>query len=153
MKPTFCECETCKEMKKEIKNPKCIYCNEHHDPRVHCIAEIEQKTKDNLFRDHYSPKKTKKKGVKKPSTVLLNQISEYYVELADGKYTVYQPVGGSVQALRYGEHWRDLFGDNLVFYLMVELIEAKEKMEKALKVLNSFGAPPETAIKILKGEK
>jgi len=54
---------------------------------------------------------------------------DYYLELENGKYTVYQEKQGSLKALRYGEPWRDLCGDNLVFYLMVELSEAKDLLK------------------------
>lgn len=40
---SFCNCETCREIKKRIKNTKCSYCGDHHDPRIHCIAEMKQK--------------------------------------------------------------------------------------------------------------
>ena len=54
--------------------------------------------------------------------------------------------------------WRDLTGDNLVFKMMVELIEAKEKLEKIKFMaeqnenLNGWvGTRP--VLDILKGEK
>jgi len=68
--------------------------------------------------------------VNKKKPIVVAADCDYYLELEDGKYTVYQEKQGSIKALRYGEPWRDLCGDNLVFYLMVELSEAKEKIRK-----------------------
>lgn len=39
---------------------------------------------------------------------------------ADGKYTVIYE-GGKVTALRYGEPWQDLTGNNLVYWMLVEV--------------------------------
>jgi len=47
-KISICECDTCREVKKRILNPRCSYCGEHHDSRIHCIAEMEQRGKDTL---------------------------------------------------------------------------------------------------------
>lgn len=46
------------------------------------------------------------------------------VTVADGKYTVVID-GGKLTALRYGEPWRDLCGDNLIYWLAVELQAAR----------------------------
>lgn len=52
----------------------------------------------------------------------------YYLELENGKYTVYiEKDTNDFKALRHGEPWRDLCGDNLIFFLMVELIESNEE--------------------------
>ena len=48
----------------------------------------------------------------------------YRVSVADGKHTVVID-GGKLSALRYGEPWRDLAGDNLVYWLAVELKAAR----------------------------
>lgn len=40
---------------------------------------------------------------------------------ADGKYTVINN-NGNLSALRYGEPWRDLTGDNLVYWMLVETL-------------------------------
>lgn len=37
-----------------------------------------------------------------------------------GKYTVIQEPG-KMTALRHGEPWRDLTGDNLIYWMMVEI--------------------------------
>lgn len=117
---SFCDCPTCKEindkiMKKTNKDkPLCPYCDEHHDYRIHCKKEVEQ-----------------------TSIKTMAEIgATYFVDVDNGKYSVYQKRNGSVKALRYGKHWRDLCGDNLVFNLMVELIEAKKKIKDALAILD-----------------
>lgn len=47
------------------------------------------------------------------------------VEVHGGKYTVIQHANGRLAALRYGEAWRDCVGDNLIYWLAVELDEAR----------------------------
>jgi hypothetical protein len=157
---SFCQCETCQKVKKQIENktkihPLCPYCKEHHDSRVHCIAEIKQKgtiadkinTNPKQFieydkggivpgQTHFSDdeieivrKKISKEFIKSEST--------YFIDIANGKYSVYQKEDGGLSALRYGEQWRDLCGDNLIFNMMVELIEAKEKLNK-IKFLSKY---------------
>lgn len=49
------------------------------------------------------------------------------VEVADGKYAVIQDETGCLKALRYGEEWRDCYGDNLIYWLAVELDELRKK--------------------------
>lgn len=44
---------------------------------------------------------------------------------ADGKYTVIYE-GGKVTALRYGEPWQDLTGNNLVYWMLVEVDKLRE---------------------------
>jgi hypothetical protein len=48
---------------------------------------------------------------------------ELSVSVADGKYTVILPSGGGLKALRYGEEWRDLTGDNLVLAMAYRIEE------------------------------
>jgi len=176
--PTFCDCETCRTLKKKLKHPLCPYCKEWHDYRIACpeytkhvegekgyseggivpkstnpdkMLKLIQKThstgdhmirKDELAKASENLERTIKKKqyekVKEDST--LKDRCEYYIELEGGKYTVYQEKGGALKALRYGEPWQDLCGNNLVFYLMVELIEAKEKINNALKEYDSYCA-------------
>jgi len=50
------------------------------------------------------------------------------VSVADGKYTVKQDKSGRLKALRYGEEWRDCCGDNLIYWLAVELDELRKKI-------------------------
>lgn len=48
-------------------------------------------------------------------------------ELDNGKYTyIYQ--NGVQKALRYGEQWRDLTGDNFVFHMAHEIDELQAKV-------------------------
>lgn len=71
---------------------------------------------------------------------------------ADGKYTVIND-NGSLTALRHGEPWgRDLAGDNLVYWMLVEALELKRQRDKlieaCLKVDKAFadaGDWPETS--------
>ncbi len=53
------------------------------------------------------------------------------VTVADGKYTVVVPEHPNehLRALRYGEPWRDCVGDNLIYFLAVELDEARKQIE------------------------
>ncbi|MCP4374013.1 MAG: hypothetical protein GY797_38800 [Deltaproteobacteria bacterium] len=87
-------------------NPKCVYCKEHHDSKIVCSTYKKEK--------------------------VIKQEYEYYLDVANGKYTLYMEKSGVLKALRYGEPWQDLTGNNLVFNLMAELVEAKEKIKKAL---------------------
>ena len=49
------------------------------------------------------------------------------VDIADGKYTVLNDKG-RLTALRYGEPWaRDLVGDNLVYWMMVEIVKLRDE--------------------------
>ena len=54
------------------------------------------------------------------------------IELLDGKYTVVNELeeGGGFRALRYGEEWRNLNGDNLVLAMAYEIEELREKQDK-----------------------
>lgn len=47
------------------------------------------------------------------------------IDLCEGKYTYIRYKNGGQKALRYGEEWRDLTGDNLVYWLVVELLQAR----------------------------
>lgn len=53
------------------------------------------------------------------------------IDLYDGKYTIINDLenGGGLKALRYGEEWRNLAGDNLILALFQELEEAKENIK------------------------
>lgn len=51
------------------------------------------------------------------------------MDFADGKYTVINE-NGKLTALRYGESWgRDLTGDNLIYWMLVEAIRLKEERD------------------------
>lgn len=52
------------------------------------------------------------------------------IEIYDGKYTVVNNLssGGGLHALRYGEEWRNLAGDNLVLAMYHEIVELQDKV-------------------------
>ena len=49
----------------------------------------------------------------------------FEIELDGGKYT-YIFDNGKQKALRYGEEWRDLTGDNLIYWMAVELNDLRK---------------------------
>lgn len=50
------------------------------------------------------------------------------IDIADGRYTIIND-NGRLTALRHGQPWgRDLIGDNLVYWMMVEIIDLREKL-------------------------
>jgi len=51
------------------------------------------------------------------------------IELAGGKYTVIQYDNHTMEALRHGESWRDLTGDNLVYYMMQKILDLQKQLE------------------------
>ncbi len=53
------------------------------------------------------------------------------ISLLDGKYTILINDLGALSALRYGEPWRNLVGDNLVRAMAVEIEELREKVKKS----------------------
>lgn len=49
--------------------------------------------------------------------------------LADGKYTIISDIeNATIKCLRWGKEWRDLTGDELFFYLIDEVIKAKNSI-------------------------
>lgn len=54
------------------------------------------------------------------------------IELDEGKYT-YVFDGGEQYALRYGEPWRDLTGDNLVYWMAARILDLEEQLDFALR--------------------
>jgi len=56
------------------------------------------------------------------------------LELADGKYTVILHDNYSLEALRHGEPWRDLTGDNLVYFMMQKILDLQKQLEDKKKV-------------------
>lgn len=56
-------------------------------------------------------------------------MSDQYT-FADGKYTVISD-SGKLTALRNGEPWRDLAGDNLVYWMLVEVLRLKAELDVA----------------------
>jgi hypothetical protein len=49
-------------------------------------------------------------------------------KLADGKYEVVFDEG-KLYATRYGESWRDLCGDNLIYWMLVDVVKYRELLE------------------------
>jgi hypothetical protein len=57
------------------------------------------------------------------------------MDFADGKYTVIND-NGNLTALRNGEPWgRDLVGDNLVYWMLVEALRLKAQRDELLATL------------------
>lgn len=56
------------------------------------------------------------------------------IDVCNGKYTVvFDDETGEMTALRYGEPWnKDIQGDNLVYWLSMELQCAKEQLAEML---------------------
>jgi len=54
--------------------------------------------------------------------------------LNEGKYTICRDENGIISALRYGEKWRDCYGDNLIFYLVneIENLKSETRIENSL---------------------
>jgi hypothetical protein len=53
------------------------------------------------------------------------------IVLADGKYTVTHQ-SGFLNAQRYGEPWRDMTGDNLMFYMTMRILELEERIAEMI---------------------
>lgn len=51
------------------------------------------------------------------------------IDLEDGKYTLLLHSDGRLEALRYGEPWRDLCGDKLVLCLVQRVQALESKVE------------------------
>jgi len=64
------------------------------------------------------------------------------VDVNDGKYTVVMSQKGELKALRYGEEWRDCCGDNLIYWLAMELLQTRGVVEQAKEYLSNFEASP-----------
>jgi hypothetical protein len=64
-------------------------------------------------------------------------------EFADGKYTVIND-NGKLTALRHGEPWvRDLVGDNLVYWMLVEVDTLKAVNQELLEALKGLTTAPD----------
>lgn len=50
------------------------------------------------------------------------------ISVDNGKYTVIMEADGRLHALRHGEPWQDLSGNNLVYFLAAELEEARKRL-------------------------
>lgn len=51
------------------------------------------------------------------------------IELNEGKYTYVFHESGGQEALRYGEPWRSLTGDNLVYWMACRIVELEEQVQ------------------------
>ena len=61
------------------------------------------------------------------------------VSVDNGKYTVVQSADGRLKALRYGEEWQDLTGNNLVATLAAELEEARKvKLQSLAEAITEY---------------
>lgn len=49
------------------------------------------------------------------------------IDLNDGKYSVIND-DGRLTALRHGEPWRNLSGDNLIYWMFVEIVNLKAEI-------------------------
>lgn len=61
------------------------------------------------------------------------------IELDEGKYTVIQSVGEGhyrFEARRYGENWRDLAGDKLVYSMFCRILKDTEIKQEVLAKLS-----------------
>lgn len=65
------------------------------------------------------------------------------MDFADGKYTVINE-NGKLTALRHGEPWnRDITGDNLIYWMLVEAVRLKEERDElAAKLKELEGQKP-----------
>jgi len=59
------------------------------------------------------------------------------IQVNDGKYTVVMD-GGKLSALRYGEPWQDLTGNNLVYWLAIELQEARDEVTELKNTIHNL---------------
>ena len=68
------------------------------------------------------------------------------IELMDGKYTVVNELeeGGGFRALRYGEEWRNLVGDNLVLSMAYEIEYLREGLLH-ISEYHQFDSPADSA--------
>ena len=124
---TFCECDACKKVKKH-------WTKRGTDIMAEAVGGmVPQKTEvDAALKNLNETIRKKETEVTNGYLEKLKADSEYYIDIANGKYTIYQEKQGSLKALRYGEPWQDLCGNNMVFNLMIELIEAKDTIKSAL---------------------
>ena len=61
---------------------------------------------------------------------------ELRMDFSDGKYTVVYYDNGKLVALRFGEVWRDLTGDKMVFWMLHEANQLREQRDELLKALD-----------------
>lgn len=60
------------------------------------------------------------------------------IELENGKYTIVNELneGGGFHALRYGEQWRNLAGDNLILAMVHRMEELQDRLSQAEDLLS-----------------
>lgn len=57
------------------------------------------------------------------------------IELDNNKYTVIRTDTGLIYAERHGEYWRDLTGDNLIFFMIEEILKLRSIIDENKKNL------------------
>lgn len=63
-------------------------------------------------------------------------------ELCDSKYKVmFDEKTGVLSAQRYGEEWQDLTGNNLVYWMLVEICQLKEALQSPKSTLQASETP------------
>lgn len=69
------------------------------------------------------------------------------IELSDGKYRVVDELfdGGGFYALRYGEEWRSLAGDKLVYAMFCEIEYLREGLTSISERPHEFDNPDQLA--------
>jgi hypothetical protein len=60
-----------------------------------------------------------------------------------GEYTVIQEPDGRLHALRHGQPWREMLGDNLVLSLAQEVERLREQLEYVRLRLVEVGSDPD----------
>jgi len=61
------------------------------------------------------------------------------ITLAEGKYEIHGTEDGlELHALRHGEPWRDMVGDNLVYFLVQEVLKYNALVESLTKLVHSL---------------
>lgn len=64
-----------------------------------------------------------------PEPTNLQKAVEFKLDLDDGKYTYIRYKEGGQEALRCGEKWRQLSGDNLIYYMGCHIEELAKQLE------------------------
>lgn len=75
------------------------------------------------------------------------------IELCDGKYTVVDELneGGRLYALRYGEEWRSLAGDQLVYAMFCEIerLRVKQTLREITDKIPGGGLCPSCKVRLI----
>lgn len=134
IKTNFCNCETCRKMKAKYMSNKF-----KHGGIIPKNDEVKKHLKP-FAQPGTTVRKVQPESVTTLPSILNNKHLEHYIELGNGKYTIYQERYKGVKALRYDQPWRDCTGDYLISNLMVDLSDAKNRIQKALNYLNKPSA-------------